>query len=264
MLRALGTSPAATSVTQPPSAFARRWPAGAALAVCVVAIVLAAVVSSELAALVIVGAGGAAIVVASHRDGAALLTVFAAILLLVPSRLVVGSLGGIGTPANLVALALAWLWAMGRMAPSLGLARGSQPVRLAAYGYGLAVTASFAAASLQPLAPIQARAADRGLVITATALGLAVFAADAITDKARLDALLRRLVVVGCGLAAIGIVQFVTGFDVASYIRSPGLEVFENSAEAITQRSTFNRVAGTTYHPIEFGAVLAMLLPLAL
>jgi O-antigen ligase len=253
-------------VAPPPAVEVRRWPAGAWLAACAAAVATAALVSPELGALLILAVAGAALVATSHRDGVTLLTVFAALLLLVPSRLVVSALNGIGiaTPAMLLALVITWVWVLGRLVPSLGLARGLQPVRLAAYAYGLAVTASYVAASLRPLPPILGRAGDRGLVVTATTLGLCVFAADAIGDRARLDTLLRRLVAAGCGLAAIGIVQFATGFNVAEYIRSPGLEFFDDPALAIGQRSTFNRVAGTTYHPIEFATVLAMLLPLAL
>jgi O-antigen ligase len=72
------------------------------------------------------------------------------------------------------------------------------------------------------------------------------------------------LVVAGCAIAAVGVVQFVTGFDPASRIAVPGLSATVDGAAFVGQRSMFRRVAGTTLHPIEFSVVLCVVLPFAI
>jgi len=61
----------------------------------------------------------------------------------------------------------------------------------------------------------------------------------------------------------MGFVQFVTGYDPASLIRIPGLGQLDVAAFS-ELRSTFNRVAATATHAIEFSVVLCIVLPLAL
>ena len=94
-------------------------------------------------------------------------------------------------------------------------------------------------------------------------MGIGLLAVDGIEDRGRLDTLLRRVVALGTVLAGIGILQFATGFDPVAHLRPPGL-VAQGLLDSIDVRSSFNRVAGTARHPIEFGMVLAMVLPLAL
>ncbi len=201
----------------------------------------------------------------TKADSTTLLIFCAAVLLLVPSRLILAALGGAGTPAALLALLGGWLWFMAAFLPQLGSVRGVQPVRYAIFFYLATVVTSYIAAATRGVDVIEARAADRGIFIVLSAASLALLAADGIRTRARLEALLRALVLAGCGLAAVGILQFTVGFDLASMIRIPGLSVDElNRYESITSRSEFNRVAGTTFHPIEFSAVLTMLLPIAL
>lgn len=204
------------------------------------------------------------IVLRSEFDSTTLLLTATSASLLLPSRLVFAPLGGAGTPAMVLGLLGGGLWLFGVLVPALGSARGRQPVRALVLLYLLAVIASFVVASQRGLDPVEARAADRGLFVAASAVGFALVAADGIRTRARLERLLKGLIVGSCGLAIIGILQFTISLDLASMIRLPLLSVDETKYEAITQRSEFNRVSGTTYHPIEFSAVLTMILPLAL
>jgi O-antigen ligase len=196
-------------------------------------------------------------------DAVTLLVVVGALLLLLPAQLVVANIG-IATPALFAALVCGWLWAMGRVADSDDMARGRQPVRIGLLVYGVAILASYAASASLGLTPDQAQGADRGIVVTMAMVGLALYAADGIRDRARLDRLLESLVVCGTGVAVVGIVQFTIGWDTIETLRIPGLTSMDLGYEAITTRSDFSRVAGTMLHPIEFSVVLTMLLPFAL
>jgi len=198
----------------------------------------------------------------SVRDAVTILTGLVVLLFAVPANLVVPALGSAGRPALLVGLACMWWWYHDRFVPDSGVDRGLQPVRTAAMLFGLAMLASYAAAFARPIDGLETSAADRGLLAVAGLLGILFLAADGITDRPRLDALLRRLVFAGSALAAVGILQF-GGVDVSGVFRLPLLTEHADFQE-VQIRSDLRRVAGTTAHPIEFGVVLALVFPLAL
>ncbi|MDQ3932797.1 MAG: O-antigen ligase family protein [Actinomycetota bacterium] len=199
---------------------------------------------------------------APSLDAVTVLSVYLGLLLLIPSELIIGSVGFAVTPASLVGLfALIW-WIASRLLPGLRGATGLQPIRLAVYALAFSALASYAVAFSRPIAGVEFRAADRGLFQVATAAGLALLAADGIGDLRRLNVLLRRLVLLTSIVAAFGILQFTTGLDIARFLRLPGL-VPNGALDFIGSRSDFRRVAGTAAHPIEFGALLAVVLPLA-
>lgn len=64
-------------------------------------------------------------------------------------------------------------------------------------------------------------------------------------------------------MAVIGIIEFVTGFDIAKYIVVPGLTAQATPTDLMT-RGGLNRPAATTAQPLEFAAVLTMSLPFAI
>jgi polysaccharide biosynthesis protein PslJ len=198
-----------------------------------------------------------------HRDTLGLLTLFLMLLVVIPSRLVFKPLGASGTPAAMVALFGLVSWGCAWMIPSLTPGRWYQPVRWAVGLFGLAVLVSYLPAVSKYLAGNGIRAADRGLVTVAVYAGTALMVADGIRSRKRLDMLMKRIVLAGAILACVGIVQFLTGFDPAQYVKVPGLSANAPLVSVMT-RSGFRRVAGTAIHPIEFGVVLAMILPIAL
>ncbi|MDP8931293.1 MAG: O-antigen ligase family protein [Actinomycetota bacterium] len=194
-------------------------------------------------------------------DAVALLTVYLGLLLVIPSELIL-PIGFKVTPAGLLGLfALTW-WTCSRLVPAIGGARGLQPVRAAIYLLAGSTLASYAVAFSRPVGEVEFRAADRGLFQVAVAAGVALLVADGIPDLRRLNVLLRRFVLLASFVAALGIVQFATGFDPVHFLRLPGL-VPDGALQFIHQRSNLRRVAGTAIHPIEFGVVLAVVLPLA-
>jgi O-antigen ligase len=190
---------------------------------------------------------------------------FVVVLLGVPSVLVVGPLGAAGGPATLLAMvALGW-WGVAKLVPG-GMAWGFSPIRWTVGAFGVAMMAGYAAAAMRPLNGVEARGADRGLLAMAGMVGIALLTADGIPSKETLHKVLRYLVNAATALACVGLVQFFTGLDPAAYIRIPGLSI--NSAYAdvlfIQAREGFRRVQGTSSHPIEYGMLLAMVLPIAL
>ncbi len=196
-------------------------------------------------------------------DGTSTLTLFVVLLMCIPAQFVVGPLGAAGTPAQILAMLLSLWWLGRKLARPFSAVPDRQPVRIAMLIFVACAMISYVFANLRPIIGIESRAADRGLLILVAWLGLVLVAGDHIISRARLDTLIRRLVLAGAGVAALGIVQFQTGMAFVDMVRVPGLKV--NSAlTGVVSRDGFYRPAGTALHPIEFGVAMTMLLPLAL
>ncbi|MEO6310238.1 MAG: O-antigen ligase family protein [Leifsonia sp.] len=196
-------------------------------------------------------------------DAAWLLTAYVLVLMLIPANLTIAALGAIGTPALIVGLgALIW-WIGAQMNRASATLTPAQPVRRAALGFALAVLASYVVAMVRPIDGLEINAADRGLLLIASWIGLIVLSCDGLTTRARLELPLRAFVTVGGIVALIGILQFITGRALVDVIQIPGLTP-NTDLTSIYDRGGFTRAAGTSTHPIEFGVVLAMILPLAL
>src|SRR5690606_27439587 len=85
---------------------------------------------------------------------------------------------------------------------------------------------------------------------------------DGVRGRDRLDFLLKTVVAAGAVVAVIGACQFLFDLDLTRLLRLPILE-FTSEDAAVLEREELRRVAATTGHPIEFGVVCAMLLPIA-
>jgi O-antigen ligase len=192
-----------------------------------------------------------------------LFTAYLVLLLLIPSNLVFAPMGGVGTPANIVALGiLLWYvvsWIVGRVVPS----GAGRPVRISMFIFALAVLASFVAAMTRSITELEILSADRGLILIVAFAALVVVASQTIVSYERLDTLLRRAVALGSVVAAIGIAEFYTGLNITNYIHIPGLSPAVD-VNTLLSRNGFNRPSSTATQPIEFGVVMAMLLPFAL
>ncbi|SDS36980.1 O-antigen ligase [Actinopolymorpha singaporensis] len=208
-----------------------------------------------------VGRVGQALV--SRIDPATVLSVFVAVLMLLPSRYVVGPLGAAGTPAGLMAVACMLWYLSALITPHTTPVRGRQPLRTVVVFFVGSVLASYAAMQTEPRPALEINGADRGLILAAGWAGIALLAADGISRLERLEVLRRRLVTGGSIVAALGLVQFFSGIDIAGYLAVPGLTANSDSS-SVLRRDEFNRPMATATHPIELGVVLTMLLPLAL
>lgn len=196
-------------------------------------------------------------------DGVTLLTVYVVVLIAVPSRLVFAPLGGAGSPAAVVGLGcLAW-WMWFHLQRPEPTGAGFQPVRCAFIVLGFAFLASFVAAMMRPIEGLEFSGAQLGMVLLASWAGVLLVANDGIPDADRLLVLARRLVAAGGAMATLGVLQFVTGQTLVDNISIPGLSA-NHHLFGLTMREGFTRPSGTATHPIEYGAVITMILPLAL
>lgn len=199
-----------------------------------------------------------------HFDASWLLTVYLVLLLLVPSRLVFSPLGGVGSPQELWGLLLLGLWGLFLLQRKRPLARGRQPVRLAYFLVLASFSASFVVAMSRPIDPAESSTALQALIQLFSWGGVLLFTADLVRRQRDLETILRRIVFLGGVLATLAIAQFITGNLIVDRIWFPGLTAnADQTLGAIGARGGLNRPSATAIHPIEFGAVITMILPLA-
>ncbi len=194
-------------------------------------------------------------------DAVTLLTILIAIRLALPSQLVVGPLGGAGAPATLYGLLLLfyWLWhRLNRSVPERGAV-----VNIAAIAFALIALASHAVASTRPINAEELKLSTLSLLILGSWVGGLLLTSDGVTDWSRLRKLVRRLATVGGLFAGFGLLQFLTGTAWVDHLSIPGLTT-NTPVYSLTQRGGFTRPFSTAIHPIEFGSVIAMLLPLTI
>ncbi len=196
-------------------------------------------------------------------DAVTLATVFVVLLLAIPSRLVLAGIGSAGGPATLLALAGAIWWIWFHLQRSRREDGGRQPVRIAVLVFFAAGLASYAAAMLRATPAAEVSTADSGMLRLLAWTGIALVANDGIPNGQRLEVLLRRLVLGGALVAVLGLVQFATGRTFVDVLSLPGFISTQDFA-GVQVRSTFVRSVGTAIHPLEYSAVLTMILPLAL
>nr|WSX48168.1 O-antigen ligase family protein [Streptomyces sp. NBC_00974] len=199
---------------------------------------------------------------ARELDATALLTGYLGLAFFIPSNLTLPGLGGVGTPANVFALlALFWYlatWLSGR----IRAAPRTRLPRLVMWLLAVSVLASYLANASRGSTHKEVLGADRGLIGLLVWVSLVVLVSAGIQDRARLDVLLRRTVVMAAVVAAIGYYDFFTATNIAEKINIPGLQ---SSVAQITtlDRGAFTRPRSTTAQPLEFGGMLALLLPFA-
>ena len=106
-------------------------------------------------------------------------------------------------------------------------------------------------------------AADRGLLSFAGWVGIVLVTVDGMRSWTDLQRLSRWVTTFVGVVAAMGVVQYLTGFDLAALYRIPGLSA-NSEFGTVYVRSVVRRVMATAGHPIEFGVVVAGVFPLAL
>jgi hypothetical protein len=194
----------------------------------------------------------------------ALLTLYLAFVFVLPARRVIGPLGGVGRPEVIVGL-VGLLWWIAQHAIPGVLPRVRQPIRYVLYAFLGAFLLAYFAGLDRGVPTDEGRAMDRALIAVLALAGVALLILDCVSTRQQLDQLLRRLTYGGAFMATVGAVQFLTGFDPAPDITLPGLSL-NASLFGFGERGTpgFRRIAGTAAHPIEFGVVAAMIVPIAI
>ncbi len=190
-----------------------------------------------------------------------LVTVALVIRLGLPSQLVIGPLGEVGAPATLIGVLLFgyWFWHRLRLAER----RRTAAVNVAAIGFGMVALASYGLASARPTDPVELNLSLGSLLILTSWLGGLLLTSDGVTTFARLRTLLARLAILSAAFSSFGLVQFLTGQAWVDRLSIPGL-VVNTPIYSSFERGGFYRPFSTSIHPIEFGAVIAMLLPLTI
>ena len=183
----------------------------------------------------------------------------------IPSRMVISGLGAVGRPAVLVGVLLLLLWFLGFLRPP-GLPSHPQPVRWILGAYMAVQYIGYAVGVDRALPEVEANAADRWMILNLAMVGAALAASDGLRTRKDLDRLLKVLVGAAAVMALVGTLQFFGVIDLTRYIRIPGLSLNANLI-SVGERGSGGgvpRVAGTANHYIEFGVVLALVLPVAL
>jgi O-antigen ligase len=198
-----------------------------------------------------------------HLDGATMGCFFALAMTVIPARLIFAKLPLALTPAMLIGLIMGVLWFCAQMLDSVGVAKGRSAVRTAFFLFALSQVATYGYATYSYLPQDELKATDRTFItlMAFVCVGLAV--CDGVRTLARIDRVLKVLVGGATFMAVVGIFQFALGFDLTKYLMVPGLQL-AGDISFVLERSNFRRPAGTAEHPIEFGVVCAMAVPLAL
>ena len=195
-------------------------------------------------------------------DATTALTGYLFLLLCLPSQLVFAPLGAAGTPARMLGMLFLVWWCADWLSRSRAVRLPSTRVRMWLLILAAAQLVSFVVAGTRPLSGVEMRSADRAMLTLCALVGV-VLVAEAIRSLDRLEVLLRRFVALTAVVALLGIVQFITAQAWVDRISIPGLSL-NSSLTSVLGRVGFARPAGTALHPIEFGVVLTMTLPLAL
>jgi hypothetical protein len=201
-------------------------------------------------------------------DVVTLLTAYLVVLYVIPSNRSIAALGSAGSLSVLFGVVVLVLWlyfAIIHTTPT-GVTRREHPVgspvRIAQGVLAAAVLASYVAAMTRAIPPDEVSTADSGLIRVAAWSGILFIAGDGIASMDRFTVLARRIVFAGAALATLGVVQFLTGQSFVDLLPTPGLAVGD-AYSSVQVRGGLVRSAGTATHPLEYGSVLSMILPVA-
>lgn len=199
----------------------------------------------------------------SGPDAVTWLVVYLTFLFAIPTRLVIPALGSAGAPSLVVGLAsfLGWMMYQIGQAHSASGPFQTRPVRKALVLFLICVAISYALAMSGPIDSDEVSPADVALLSVLSWSGTLLVANDGIPSLSRAGVLAHRMAWAGGLLGALGLAQFLTNDILIDGIVIPGLRVVEFE---VFQRGGFVRPSGTATHPIEFGIILAMMLPFAL
>lgn len=197
-------------------------------------------------------------------DGATLAVLFVALLTLTPAKYVLAGVPIAISPANLVALGLGLCWLCCQLGNVSRIAKGRNAVRTALFGFVVALLAIYGVGTWQYLPPDELKLADHAMVLVLAVVGVALLVLDGVRNVQRLDTLLKFAVSAFTVVAGIGVLHFTLGVDLTTHLELPIFREDLGAANSSLDRGSFERVHSTAAHPIEFGVVCAMALPLAL
>jgi O-antigen ligase len=196
-------------------------------------------------------------------DGATLAVIFVVALLVIPARLVLRGIPLSLSPASVIAMLIGLTWLCAHFTSTLGVAKGRNVVRTGLFIYGVALLATYGYSTFAPLPMDELSLADHAIVLLVAVVGLGLGLVDGVRGADRLDFVLKAVVVCGAFAALVGVLQFLADFDLTKYLKLPMLRYSSEETLIEVERGGMRRVGGTMGHPIEFGVVCSMILPLA-
>lgn len=210
------------------------------------------------------GAGRAQTPRRETSDSSFLLSIFVVVLFLLPARFVVVGAGAAGRPAVAIGLSALVLWALAFLRPRK-VRRRPQVMKWLLAVHFLIIGTAYVLGLDRGLQAVELRAADREMIVLFSLLGIALAAMDGLPTRLALDHVLLRVSYAAGAMGIIGAIQFLTNFDPTRLISIPGLAL-NRGLISVGHRGPdgIPRVAGTAGHYIEFGVVLALVLPVAL
>jgi O-antigen ligase len=197
----------------------------------------------------------------TYIDAAVLLSLMFILIAVIPARLVLPGATDLGRPSLIVGFLLFFWWIVTRFSPRLVMT-GPQPIRWAFIGYFGVLLIGYAVGYLRGLTSMEANAADRAMLYLCVFGGAVLTAADGLPNWIRLRTLLKVLVASATFVAVFGVVEYLVGRDLSSYLLVPGLQE-KGWIPVLEDRGAGVRVASTTSHYIEMAAYLALILPFA-
>jgi O-Antigen ligase len=198
-----------------------------------------------------------------RADGATLASLFVLVLFMIPAKLVINGLPIMISPSDAVSFGIVLCWFCAQLTTTLGAAKGRNAVRTALFLYVVSVLVTYGYASAGYLPSDELGLADHALITMFGLTAVALVVCDGVRSPDRLDFLLKVVVVTGTIVASLGVLQFLVNIDLTKYLVLPGLH-YSTDLGFVDSRNNLKRVASTTTHPIEFGVLCVMILPLSL
>ncbi len=201
---------------------------------------------------------------APARDSAVAVIVYVVLLSVVPPLLVVPGLGAAGRPAALLGIMMLGWWGLTRFLPH-DIPSRAIAIRWALLVYMLTFVASMIVGLDRGLDGLEARSMYRSLLLALSFCGVTLVLTDGLRTFASVERVLRWVVGLGAVGAVAGVIQFWFKYDIVQSITIPGLVKNRDDPGIGTRGSAdFARVSGFARHPIEFGVIMAALLPISI
>lgn len=199
----------------------------------------------------------------ARMDSVTWLLLYLTVLYAIPSRLVVPALGSAGSPSMLVGLVSLGGWALYQVGRTTSQSHPREvlPVRRALFGFVACVAITYVVAMSRPIDFDEISPVNVAMAVTLSWSGTLLVAHDGISTMERARTLATALAWAGGLMAFLGLMQVVTSDPIINRISIPGLSAAE--FQIFTRGETI-RPSGTATHPIEYGVIMAMLLPFTL
>jgi O-antigen ligase len=198
-------------------------------------------------------------------QAAFLLQLFTISAFMLPTDTVIRVIGAQGYVASLLAMGLFILWVLTAVFGFHDPLQTRHPTRGALGLLWIASLLSFAAMPYYGPNQTQRLSAERWIMLLIGMAGVILTAAEHLRAPQDIMRVIRTVVWGGAFSGAVAVVQFWGRWDLMPYVRM-ALLGFDRNAESTNSqaRGALLRVSGTANHPIEFGVVAAMLLPLSI